>query len=38
MLQNAINVAINNISTVSRFLKLIKLYGEANYLPPFNNM
>ena len=38
MLQNARNVVTNNIPTVNSWLKLIKLYGQAYYLPPFNNM
>lgn len=37
MLQNVRNVAINNISAVNICLKLIKLYGQANYLPPLDN-
>jgi hypothetical protein len=38
MLQNAKNVEINNIATVNSCLKLIKLYGQANYLPSLYNM
>jgi len=38
MLQNARNVEINNIATENSCLKLIKLYGQANYLPPLYNM
>jgi hypothetical protein len=38
MIKNAQNVEINNTLTVNRSLKLIELYGQANYRPLMNNI